>query len=218
MKKLGFTLSEVIIALGIIGIIAAITTPLIGGIIPDKDKVQVLKYYKVINDITQTLVNDTGLYWQPAGVSYVCIGISCIQTPLLPKYSDPNKYFGSRKFQYLFADHLDLMEGPTISRDFKFKTKDGVSWKMSYLSGMGFEDGVLHSKHEETVVVDLNDTKAPNCFYSSSCKKPDQFRFKINKYGKVTGHDPLTKAYLENPHKLNDKKADYARAKELLAN
>ena len=36
MKKFGFTLSEVIVTLGVIGIVAAITSPLLTGIIPDK--------------------------------------------------------------------------------------------------------------------------------------------------------------------------------------
>ena len=58
----------------------------------------------------------------------------------------------------------------------------------------------------------------PYCFYSSSCPKPRAFKFQVDTYGNVTGADPLTKAYLENPNKLNDKKADYARAKELSSN
>ena len=41
------------------------------------------------------------------------------------------------------------------------------------------------------------------------------FSFNIDINGAVTGRDALTKAYLENPSKLNDKKADYARAKAL---
>jgi len=47
MKKLGFTLSEIIVTLCIIGVVAAITAPLIENLVPDKNKMMVLKYYKM---------------------------------------------------------------------------------------------------------------------------------------------------------------------------
>ena len=58
MKKQAFTLSEILISLTIIGVVAAITSPLISGIIPDKDKVAVLKVYKTVTELNQTLLND----------------------------------------------------------------------------------------------------------------------------------------------------------------
>ncbi len=55
MKKFGFTLMEVIIALGIVGVVAAISTPLLNNLIPDKDKIAVLKTYKIIGDINNEI-------------------------------------------------------------------------------------------------------------------------------------------------------------------
>ena len=41
------------------------------------------------------------------------------------------------------------------------------------------------------------------------------FIFKIDVYGNVKAGDALTEAYLKNPKKMNDKKADFAKAKSL---
>ena len=52
-------------------------------------------------------------------------------------------------------------------------------------------------------------------FTEGNKPKPDRFAFEVDLKGHVKGSDSLTKAYLANPNKLNNKKADYAKAKEL---
>ena len=56
MNKKGFTLAEVLIALAIIGVTAAITAPMLSSLMPDKHKAMVLKYYKTITDINKDLL------------------------------------------------------------------------------------------------------------------------------------------------------------------
>ena len=51
--------------------------------------------------------------------------------------------------------------------------------------------------------------------YSNICENPNIFRFNIDINGKLTGLDEMTQTYLENPDRLNDKKADLARAEAL---
>ena len=46
MKKLGFTLTEVLLSMAIIGIVASITAPSLINVMPNKDKMQTLKYQK----------------------------------------------------------------------------------------------------------------------------------------------------------------------------
>ena len=52
-----------------------------------------------------------------------------------------------------------------------------------------------------------------SCSYSSSCENPNQFKFVVDDNGNVWGNDPLTRAYLANPYKMNDKKNDFKAAK-----
>ena len=56
MKK-GFTLAELLITMGIIGVIAAILAPAIGNLMPDSNKGKVLKVYNALTkeDITHGL-------------------------------------------------------------------------------------------------------------------------------------------------------------------
>ena len=53
MKKNGFTLAELLIAIGIIGIVAAVTAPQLNKLLPDENKSKVLKAYKALNDINE---------------------------------------------------------------------------------------------------------------------------------------------------------------------
>lgn len=206
MNKKGFTLAELLITLGIIGLVAAITAPILTGIMPDKDKVQVLKYYKMISDITTDLLNNPGIYWVPAG-NY-CKGLGCAQQPLVPPYNEG--YFSYYcKYSRLLAANMELVEdvpestGNTIT----FKTIDGTDW-YAWENALGGTDNF--SAYLE---MDLNGKdQGVNCYYTSRCRKPDTFRFHIDTYGKITGADPLTRAYLNNRYKLNDKRKDYRTA------
>ena len=53
MKKLGFTLAEIMVALTIVGIIAAVAGPAVTNIAPDKNKVIYLDYYNKLGDTIQ---------------------------------------------------------------------------------------------------------------------------------------------------------------------
>ena len=58
MKKYGFSLSEILVALAVVGIVAAIITPMSSAILPDKNKVEVLKAYNALSETTQNLLNN----------------------------------------------------------------------------------------------------------------------------------------------------------------
>ena len=95
-----------------------------------------------------------------------------------------------------------------------FYTKDGAYWK---ISKSDITDNYGVKNIEIGLLVDFGGTVAGvNCLYDQdSCPNPDRFEFTIDTYGKVTGSDSLTKAYLENPDKTNDRSVDFARAKEI---
>ena len=192
MFKKGFTLAEVMIALGIVGIVAVIASPLLSGIVPDKNKVRVLKIHKTVSQINVELLGDPGLYLNRGGEDYEqCEGFECREQPLASPFNMP-KYSGSNKYKTLLMEHLNATGTST-----EFTTPDGAKWTFT---------------GEFSFTVDV-DSKGKDCVGSSSCKKPDQFKFIVEPTnGNVEGGDLLTIQYLDNPHKLNDRDNDYRKA------
>ena len=219
MKKFGFTLSEIIITLGVVGVVAAITAPLIEGLMPDSNKAKVLKVYKTVHSINKELLNDRSLYIEGEYNNNKCTGFGCQNLPSNPDKNDA-KYQGSQKYPHLLIDHLDVIDinYPDSSQPslVEFKTSDGVTWKFTFASRPKVSENPIKYGYKTKFYVDFS-TDGSGCIYDNSCLKPTRFRFDMNAQGKLVGDDPLTKAYLENPYKLNDRKKDYARAKEIKA-
>ena len=62
MKKRAFTLAEVLLALAIVGVVSAITIPLIGRIKPDKEKMLYHKAYNSLAANVEKISKDLSLY------------------------------------------------------------------------------------------------------------------------------------------------------------
>lgn len=70
MKKFGFTMPELIVTLGIVGIAAAIAAPIIGNLMPDKNKLKAIECYNLVNAATEEFLSDEGIYFAPDEWSY----------------------------------------------------------------------------------------------------------------------------------------------------
>lgn len=201
MKKFGFTLSELLVTIGVIAVVAAMLAPLLTGLMPDKDKTQVLKIYKTVVTTNQELLDDPSLNWvQNIDGSTCDDGLVCFGLPFNPKYSNHQKYGYIYKYCYLLADKLSLIEEPTEGSPFTFTTADGVEWEISTTEDLRY-----------IITVKLNN-KGDDCTYSAECKKPAKFEFYVDGDGNVYGNDPLTEAFLNNKFKLNERKKDRAEA------
>lgn len=194
MKKFGFTLMEVIVALGIIGVVAAITAPVLENLVPDKDKIAVLKAYKIITDINSEIMEDPSVWQttsQEGNFGYIV--------------SRNNQYV---KYSDIIKPYLNIEPGSAIenSRGCEFNTTDGNNWSIVELD-----------QHKAAIYIDFNDEKKGRCMYNrNNCEKPGIFSFLVYAEPslKAMPGDPLTAAYLANSNKLNDKKADYKTARE----
>ena len=83
MFKKGFTLQELLITLGIIGIVAAITGPAIVGLAPDKSKTMYMKAYNTLLNVTSEIMDDPSLYFPTysAAGELICSGLYCAEHP-----------------------------------------------------------------------------------------------------------------------------------------
>lgn len=199
--KRGFTLAEVVVTLGIIGIASALMGVAIGNAMPDKNKMKVVNLHQSITSITENLLDNNAIYYKK-GSNDTCYGLGCQYQPLTTPYNS-STYSGTNKYGYLLAANMKLKASATSSNSkVNFTTGDGVKWTINTSS-----DG------NSIITIDLSGDSGKNCSYNkTSCPKPDTFQLYVDKYGLVKGNDPLTTAYLSNPLKMNDKKNDLKTA------
>lgn len=62
MKKFGFTLAELLVSLTVIAIAATLTATIAGDLVPDKNKVKVLKFHSAISNALESMFNNENLY------------------------------------------------------------------------------------------------------------------------------------------------------------
>ena len=206
MRKRGFTLTELLVAMLIIGVIAAITAPMISGLMPNKEKMIVLKYHKVLSDICQELINDKSLYWEEENSGKPCHGFGCTQQPMYAPYNGDSKYKDSSKLTSLIFDKL---EG--VAEDSNhFTTSDGVNIITNSYSPNSSGDFITY---DMVVYVKFRNHEDNIITFASNNKKYNTFVYWIDTNGKVHANDSLSVAYLKNPTKLNDKHTDIKAAK-----
>lgn len=222
MKKQGFTLTELLLTLAIIAVASAAIAPMANNFMPDKYKTKVLKYYNAVATTTSNLLDNGDLYYDPkVGSTDIsdydengvlipsCTGLACTLQPVnSAPYSDSanaTTYSGDNKYPNLLKSFLGI--DLTTS-----KLPDGSTWTVAKCTAT---DATCKGGYRITIDMDSNNSK--NCSYSSSCKKPDTFLFKVSNSGDVFPDDNLTYVYLQNPDRMN-KKEDFAAAANVAAN
>ena len=103
MKSKGFTLLEILLTMGIIGIIASIMLRLMPNIMPDVNKAQFLRALTATKIVVQDMINATALY--PDDYGSDTYGFKNTTMPLYGEYAD-DEFSGQAKFPLIFADRF----------------------------------------------------------------------------------------------------------------
>ena len=212
MKKIGFTLAELLVTIAIVGIVASITLASMHRIMPDKDKGMVLKAYKTLMDINKDILEDPSLYvigGRINGTPTICNRVlACTERPLDPdtKYTGCE---GANKYIRLVMDRMVIAQSISNTNPARFITSDGMEYR---LQGTSTNTNDIHY----TLTLDTRNPSRQNCVYNSStCPNPRLFTFNITPDGFIEPTDNLSRAYLMNPSDLSDRDADLQRASEL---
>lgn len=224
MIKKGFTLQELLITMGIIGIVAALTIPGVISMMPDKNKTMYMKAYNTLTTLTDEILGDSSLYWtnyNAATGAPTCEGMRCLNIPIDTRinnaFSATDWDEGAKKFGVCLASKLNIKEtfgsdiifGTSGDDGVRFTTIDGIQWT--------YEPNNIN---DQKITINLNPTDANathNCVYSDNCTNPNQYEFEIDQFGGIQATDALGRAYLENPTDMHSKNQDLSRAKELLS-
>ena len=117
MRRLkGFTLTELMVAMAVIGILVAVVTPAVMKTRPNKNKMMVKKTFYTAEQVIDTMINDERLY---PDMTDVCYGrvvadnanrIHCAWG--FDNWDSANlegrQHFGSDKFATIFVTYLNL--------------------------------------------------------------------------------------------------------------
>lgn len=191
MKKLkGFTLTELMVAMGVIGILVAVVTPAIMKTRPNKNKMMIKKSFYTAEQIVSTLINDERLYpdmkeicdrgvvegEDPTKV-YCAFGFDYDNSV---RY-EGETYAGNTKFADLFASRLNVKTEDETNHI--YYTTDGIKWDLSGTVGAWTKDQDTPGKFGDQtnaagvgkITVDVNGDEAPNCRESNENCSADDF-------------------------------------------
>jgi hypothetical protein len=146
----------------------------------------------------------------------------CKEMPINPNFQNQD-FEGQNKFAHLFFEKMESVTNKTnVASGISFETADGSEW---YIADITYDfDTRTWSWNNNNlnaigITIDINGpNQGPNLDYltnssitdsSRELRKTDQFCFVISESGIVYPGEDLTRAYLLNPNKLNDKKRDF---------
>lgn len=195
MKKFkGFTLSEVLIAITVVGILIAIITPAIVKNKPNSKKMLIKKSYYTAESIVSSLINDERFYPDKTDECYTTpIGEDCywgFDDTSEVKF-EGNDYSGNTKFINLFKAKLNLKsENGKI-----FVTSDGIEWDLTNATWAKADSvGNFDTSNKNTITIDVNGNEGPNLSCTDENEDCDRYGIQILANGKMRINPTYTRA------------------------
>lgn len=206
-SKNAMTLSEVLMCVGVIGLIAAFTLPVLHRIIPTREDSFKKKADYTIQQVVTQLYDDEAMY--PRRSDFYAQGFQNLEKVTINSVDYGGNIKGNaseqkkakEKFCRLFASKFiisstsdlkcenDIAESSTsnsvtYARGKKsFTSKDNIDW---YLPVTDFQNGAAE------IMIDVNGTDLPNCISGTNgCVKPDRFLYYVLPNGTITYEKPL---------------------------
>lgn len=217
--KKGFTLSEVMIAMTVLGVLAAILVPTVMKTMPSANNVMFKKAYSSVEKSVSNMISDeanypSGAIWNNVGVPTACqIGGLNVECGFHNTETTQNGTMD--KFFYFFKEQFNTTTDPVWTAGTHlgtFTTNDGIAWTV-YVPATAFPlDNTVATGYTTFITFDVNQgSKSTNCSqvaYSnptiSACTgttKPDTFRVQVRYDGKllIPSGDTTAQGYLTEP-------------------
>lgn len=222
MRKKGFTLAEALIALGIVGIVAALALPMFNKTKPDPIKMSYLKTYDSIVTAVGTLAKNRKLYpmeykynndttydnFNTDGTYYdfpLFNTMPATDVTTGVKLNAGNKKLCEALSFAFGATSNTCSESITEYKDDTFKAnftaQNGTEFMVSTNIPLVGPDNFIY---ETSVYFDVDGAKGNNCLYKKeSCTAPDRFKVFVLADGSVKPADPAGKGYLKTRNLIN---------------
>ncbi len=224
MKRIGYTLTETLVAMAVIAVVAVICAPLVNSFRPDEYKAKFLSIYDAIVESTTIMATNRRLYPIEEEIH--------INAPLLNTndvtLDDGKTYGGLNKYCKLLAMAMGNGEEDNCSEDnfsaflntYRDKLKEEISFTSS--NGVDFYVGtnIVKENYNDNIVsfqinvlfdVDGVGT-GKDCFFTkNACTHPDRFAITIAANGNVEIADAKGRIHIKkrNSLRLNKSKDEY---------
>ena len=223
-KKLGYTLAEVLIALGIVGFISAIMLPVVNRIKPDPVKVMFITTYDAITNATHDLAANTGVYNIIDGNGRYQFDKAPLQN--IEEVDIGGKTYGGTDAKYCEMLGLSLniigdmtcsdvpvtYSDATFANNISFTGTNGVQYLVSTERSLASSNTYYRSD----VYIDVNGPEGKNCLYNSStCKDPDRYHIAIAPNGTVLPADKIGTNHLKNRTDFTKRKTQATNVEEM---
>lgn len=207
MRKFAHTLSEVLIALGVIGLLGAVVIPMASKFRPDTDKIKFLRVYDSIVKINDSIVYDNEAYPLEDG-TYSYEDYPLFNT-VASKFDDITLNGDNSKYCQILASLLTAQDNPTCYNEYEgthledddphFSSKDGMDYWVYTRKGLELQEDKPYdiATYKTDVYVDINGAEGVNCIYNKdSCSQPDRFMISIKANGETLPDDDMGEYYL----------------------
>lgn len=199
-KIKAYTLSEVLVTIGILGVLAAMIIPAVTKTKPDVNKVMFKKAYSSIEKTVADMIGDSIAYPSTDTTGFANADTSGITG--FPASTD--------KFCYLFSQRMNTVNTvncPSTGGPGTFTTTDGIVWTFTVPSTF-----TVGASNYYNIKIDVNGTKAPNCGDTANSsgytactgnQTADKFYVGVRYDGKINVIDTNAIPILTNPTKSN---------------
>ena len=195
MKKRAFTLTELLIALAVIGILVAIVFPFVRQAMPNSETVMAKRAFFATQNAVSSVINNYDCYPDKSKLldaSQVRTGFGDgAGTARCGKWPQSSTDDAGQKFITMLTDQLDLDGDVTeTSLGATFGTKDGMNWEISHVNN--FRSNNNDKNVFAVISVDVNGpNRGPNCGQyseiacSSNRQDYDKFSMRVFEDGKL---------------------------------
>mgnify|MGYP002857996394 CR=1 FL=1 len=212
MNKKGFTLAEVLITLGIIGVIAALTMPAIVNSKPNEEKIAFINMYDSVSNKIHELANNSRYFPACQQLTGVDEGgnnvINEYCFPGFPLYNtskgidNVTEHEGDYKICNLLAEAMNAVTNNCNAEVHSFILSNNQQFIFNVARQFNYNAENSSGKFLMIVEFDVNGNGTPNCSYSNVCQNPDRFRIAFTADGEGHALDQASQYYLSTRRNL----------------
>lgn len=232
MKQRAYTLAEVLIAVGIIGVLAAVMLPMVNKYKPDTTKILYLNTYDALAESISSAANNDAYYVKDNEIfSFERYPFANLDNYINSTNASYNIHGGTNKLCRVLADNFDIIENTFLIRqnspingrrvcddtyhpynipnDFlpSFTSKNGIEFMITTRANPPQNN---NNNYQTDIIIDINGSaNGNNCTYDiDDCKKPDRFTFRVTADASLLPTDEMGIRYLETRTNLKYKNVD----------